>query len=473
MSDINRPVCNHDSCQNLVNYSIWSKTWNLYCSRSCASSMNSKNSIQKRKNTCLLKYGVEVPQQTDLVKNKVVLSNKEKYGAHPSSLDQTKLKIKITTHERWGVDNGSQSDEIKKKKIKTSIDRIGVEHHAQTHLPREIISLMHNVEWLVEQNKTKPLIQISRELGCSDSILYKILSDANIKYNTYSGYSSYQNELVNLITSINGISCIQNDRKFLDGKELDIIVPSKNLAIEMNGVYWHTEGKGKHKNYHLDKLLLCKSKGIRLIHIMDIEWVEKFDIVKSRIMLLFNNANRIYARNTNLRRLTLSEEREFFNKTHLQGYIPSSVCFGLFNDIECVAAMSFGKPRFNRNYEWELLRFSNKLYTTVVGGASKLMAQFLKEHKPETIISYSDRRWNTGDIYRILGFNFSHSSLPSYSYVDGKEMYNRMLFRKNLLERKLTIFDADLSEWENMKNNGYDRIWDCGNDVFTYSRNPL
>lgn len=69
-------------------------------------------------------------------------------------------------------------------------------------------------------------------------------------------------------------------------------------------------------------------------------------------------------------------------------------------------------------------------------------------------------------MYEQLGFKCDHISSPNYFYVKSGVRYNRTLFQKHLLKDKLPVFDNNKSELENMKTNGYIRIWDCGNAVF-------
>ena len=45
-----------------------------------------------------------------------------------------------------------------------------------------------------------------------------------------------------------------------------------------------------------------------------------------------------------------------------------------------------------------------------------------------------------------------------------------MKYQKHKLQNILENFDKDLTEWHNMKNHGYDRIWDCGNDVWFWKK---
>ena len=119
----------------------------------------------------------------------------------------------------------------------------------------------------------------------------------------------------------------------------------------------------------------------------------------------------------------------------------------------------------------EIIKIINLKNIVVIGGASKLFQHFLKTYTPKSIVSYNDRRYFSGDLYNILGFTFNGNTAPSYHYItpDYKNTINRLNFQKHLLSEKLPIFDSTLPEWENMKNNGYDRIWDCGNGKWIWT----
>jgi len=131
--------------------------------------------------------------------------------------------------------------------------------------------------------------------------------------------------------------------------------------------------------------------------------------------------------------------------------------------------MTFGKSRFNKAVEYELLRYANASNLTVMGGASKLFAHFRKTYTPNSVISYSDVSFNSGALYQILGFEWTHRSPPAYYYTKNYiNLESRVKFQKHKLKSMLDEFDANYSEWDNMKLNGYDRIWDCGNDVWLW-----
>ena len=87
--------------------------------------------------------------------------------------------------------------------------------------------------------------------------------------------------------------------------------------------------------------------------------------------------------------------------------------------------MTFGKPRYNKSIDWELLRYCSKIDTQVLGGAGKLLSAFEKAYHPKVLLSYADRRWSKGNLYEVLNFVKYNESPPSYSYVINKQRINR------------------------------------------------
>ena len=238
-------------------------------------------------------------------------------------------------------------------------------------------------------------------------------------------------------------------------------MPDFKLAIEYNGYYWHSK---KDKNYHLNKTELCNEKGIQLLHIFDFD---DLDIWKSIISNKLGLNTKIYARKCIIKELEYKEVKDFLNTNHLQGTCPSKINLGLFYNGELVEVMTFGKPRFNKKYDYELLRLCTKKYSNVIGGASKLLKYF-KEKYNGSIISYANRRFSNGNIYKQLGFKELKKTEPNYWYVNEDEILSRYQCQKHKLKNILEDFKPELSESENMTNNGYFRIYDCGNIVYEF-----
>lgn len=248
-------------------------------------------------------------------------------------------------------------------------------------------------------------------------------------------------------------------------KEVDILCESKKIAIEFNGLYWHSD-IFKNKNYHIDKKNKINKNGYRLISIFEDEWLNKKELCKSMLANAFKKSSeKIYARKCIIKNVSFVDCKKFLTENHIQGNCVSKYRYGLYYKDQLVAVMTFGKNRIclnnkNKKDEYELLRFCSLRFTNVLGGASKLLKYFILKNNPKKIISYCDSRWGIGGVYSVLGFSKVKETSPNYFYVKGNKRYNRFCFRKNILIKNGE--DKNKTEKEIMKNNGYNRIYDCG-----------
>lgn len=287
--------------------------------------------------------------------------------------------------------------------------------------------------------------------------------------------SGLENKLYNDLCLIDpNLNIKRNYRGILPGKlELDFYFPSFNFAIEIHGLFYHGELHGKNSQYHLNKLKWCNEKGIELIQIFEDEFVNHYDVVLEKILrkLYLSKSIKIGARNCKVEKISNEISKEFLNKYHLQGNAAASIRYGLFYNNELISVMTFSKPNaskgnvFKDKNVYELSRYAGHNKYNCAGGVSKLLSVFLKEYSPHKIISYADLRWvsKNKNIYSILGFTLIHQSKPNYWYfiTNSLKRYHRFNFTK----AKTILLGglSNLTEWENMKNLGYDRIWDCGN----------
>ena len=267
-----------------------------------------------------------------------------------------------------------------------------------------------------------------------------------------------EREISNYIRSICDYEIIENDRNIIKPKELDIFIPSKKVAIEFDGLRYHSEQFNDDKNYHLNKTLACENQGIRLIHIYEDEWNDKREICKSIIASSLGIYERkIFARKCDFRKISTKDYRDFVNENHIQGYSNAKYKFGLFYNNELVQCIGISKSRFCKN-EMELIRMCTKLNTQVIGGFSKLMM-----NQPyEEIISYVDRRLFNGKGYESSSWKIIKYNSPSYYYFNHGKRENRLEYQKHKLKDKLSVYDETLSEHDNMMNNKIYRIYDCG-----------
>ena len=210
----------------------------------------------------------------------------------------------------------------------------------------------------------------------------------------------------------------------------------------------------------------CQQAGYSLVTIFEDEWLHKPEIVKSRLLYKLGLCkDKVYARKTECRPIKPALARQFCNENHIQGYHNASVNYGLFNNDNLVAVMTFRNGDISKKQSnWELSRFCSLNDTSVVGAASKLFKTFVKEFNPEYIVTFSDLRWNSGDVYQSLGFEFLSMSSINYWYVDGTKRKHRYAFRKHSDE------DQSKTEFELRDSQGWNRIWDCGNAKYIWKR---
>jgi hypothetical protein len=249
-----------------------------------------------------------------------------------------------------------------------------------------------------------------------------------------------------------------NVRSVIYPYELDVYIPSKKVAFEYCGLYWHSNSVERiTPNYHLNKLDMCNKLGIRLITIFEDEWIFRKDIIFNTISYVLNNisGNKVYAKACNIRQVT-TDKKPFFEKYHLMGDGKSSLNIGLFADGVMVACAGF-KQLGNRRLE--LNRYATS--TLVVGGLGKILKYIKKQELYTQIVTFADRRWSNGTLYEKTGFVCDKTIKPDYRYVVGNRRIHKFNFRHKHLPSILgTKYNPTLSESENCKN--IPRIWDCG-----------
>lgn len=482
--------------------------------------VQNKEVREKITKTFLEKYGVENISQLEETKEKVKKTNLERFGVRNYS--QTKdfnERVKKTSLEKYGTKHPTQSKEIQDKKVRTNLEKYGVEAYAQTdefkkrfketclekydveHFMRteEFSSKVSNSSkkkfeknglriFLKENNLTLLEKYNGQRKKVGNSLIYKKYKvqcktcgkrfRTAVRQTGFSGCPVCYPKVVSLpeeelfdfmVPFVKEIS--RNDRTIIPPFELDIVIPEKKLAIEFNGIYWHSVQSGKDRSYHLGKTIKAEEVGYSLVHIFEDEWINKKEIVKSIILSKLGiYSKKIYARKCIIKDVSFDEAKKFFEENHLQGYAPSSVRIGLYHEGVLVSCLAFSKSRYNKKYDWEISRFANVLNTTVMGGFSKLFKHFLNTYNG-SIITYSDRRLFSGNLYRFNGFKEMPPSPPSYFYFkNSSERFSRVKFQKHKLKNLLEEFDENLTEKENMENNGYKWIYDCGNWCFVYER---
>jgi len=429
---------------------------------------------EKRKLTMIQNHGVEYAAQSNSVQEKM---SKTMQARSTEEKESIVAKTKATMMDKFGVSHHMKLDEQKQKVKDTNIERYGVEFPLQNYN----IKYSHMEEnggknheqlavLLNKDNFCKFIDGKTRDTVCEHlDIQPRSLWLFSKKYQAQHLFSSpirskFEIGVYDFFDS-NGYTPLSNVRNIIAPKEIDIYIPSLNLAVECSGLYWHSEiSAEKPRNYHYNKYKECKDAGIRLITIFDDEWINNRSVVEARFIHFMNkDAETIGARNCLVSEISPEISKEFIDANHLQGNTNALINLGLYHNNRLVSVMTIGKSRYNSDYQYELIRFCSS--ANVQGAASKLFTYFIKKYNPSSVISYSDNRWGWGQLYKNIGFNFSHETI-GYQYTDYKQRFSRHKFQKHKLVEE--GYDKLLSEWEIMQSRGYDRIWDCGQSTWVW-----
>jgi len=486
------PKCKHCSVKTVLfkNINVGFKT---YCSSACG--YNDPDLKDARKNTMLKKYGVVHALQVKEIAQKISEQNKvlfskdgagrknyestmqKKYGVtNPMEIKDFREKISIS-HSMRSV--GDVAETVAKTQ-QTKLRKYGDSTYNNTVKSKETLKIKYGVmhpnqlkcspSWLAIKNKKQFLeetlpylhpLKLARDYNLAFSTVYNLVNKFQLKDLVRKTFNA-EYEIEQFVTSLQ-LKIKTNDKAILEGKEIDILIPEKNIGIEHNGIYWHSELQGKDEKYHLNKTILAEKKGIQLIHIFENEWLEKQEIVKSIISSSCDIFSKeIIVENCVIAEISTAEKNYFLEENHLQGIDSSTIHLGLLFQSELVGVMTFGNSRFDTKHQFEMYRFCIKSGVQIIGAASELLLYFKKVYTPHSIIAYVNRRFSNEKFYEKIGFTKLEETAPSCLYF-GKQingLIDMEQFQKYCLENNTT------TEWENVKNNGYNRIWDCGNYVF-------
>ena len=382
-----------------------------------------------------------------------------KKAALKRDIDVSNKKRSITMKNKYGVEFNSQRDDVKK---------IISDKMTKKYLSDEVLQKLKSIDWLTNEYETKArsAVDIAKELNIYYGTVIEYLKKYNFTIRPNSNYSLEEKEIVEFLKSLNLI-IVENDRSLIDF-ELDIYIPSKKIAIEYNGLYWHSSPIVNTKiiNKHLIKTIKCEQLGIQLIQIFSDEWKYKKDIIKSMLLSKLGLiTNKIYARSCEFKLVDIINSKKFLNENHIQGYVYGDN-YGLYHNNELVFLLTLGISRFEKN-KIELLRLCTKKYTLVVGGISKI----LNKIDFNEIITYADRRYSTihsyGNMFKYIGY-----TKPNYYWVDkhNEVRISRYKTMKHKLYKLLKNYDENKTENENMFFNNYRILFDSGNLKFLITK---
>jgi hypothetical protein len=346
--------------------------------------------------------------------------------------------------EILGVKFGEVCSAFNYHKIDRKFEQISEEAKAKLLDPEYVKSILD-----------VPVQKTMKELGVSASSVINYIRFHGFTYvNKERSYE--QTQVFEYVKSLGFDDAINNDRTLatsIHPKELDINIPSKKIAIEFNGVYWHREQEEK----HYEKYKICRDKGIRLIQIFEDDWIHNQDLIKRKIahVLGVDSSKKIYARQCEVKTLTNKDVRLFLELNHIQGHKNCKEVYGLIFEDEIVAVITFNGDK--------LERFATSC--NVVGGFSKL----LKHSGKSYIETFADLCWSDeqNNVYTKNGFELKSISKPNYYWVMKSKRESRIAYQKHKLT-KFKSYSKDKTEMEIMYEEGAYRIFDAGNAKLVY-----
>ena len=511
------------TCGNLIEFTCSPKDRPSYCSENCR--------IEGRRQSCLVTYGVENVSKIDEVRKKISERNSsddvsakrkatciarygvdnvaksEKFKEKASAVMRSEeylRKRETTCIERYGTSSPMQNEYIKNKRRKTNEEKYGSARHFNSleYYEKRIIdpSKVHQYlefkkdpsSYIKTHYTCNPTIdQLKRDLGVTDTPIYKILSEYGCSDLLEKSYSSMEDSVYEFLCKlVDSSEIIRNDRTAIKPLEIDLYIPKYHLGIECNpaathnsSIPYYNDGFPLERNYHKNKSALAVKNDIFLFHIFGYQWTNKRPIIESMLRNLLNaNDCKLGARNTHVEGISYLDCKKFLDENHLQGNTASKIRLALRHNItqETLSVMTFNhvrptlgkKTKYNEN-TWELSRFCSKLNTSIIGGASKLFQYFINNYNPDVVVSFSDISHTRGNLYKNLGFIEDHETSPSYVWCDiyDKIYYTRVSCQKRFLRKLLNDDSIDIenqTEREIMESHKFVRIYDCGVICWVY-----
>lgn len=404
---------------------------------------------EKRKQTNLKKFGVDNPFKSEEIKQKIYQTNFEKYGFEYSSQNpELREKQRSELEAQWK----ENLHELVKKRTETCLKKYGVSN------PRKLPEIEAKI-------RATNLERYGSEFPNTER-LHSILSQRKAMLKRVSKVNlDFKNRL-------NAVGWDAQEEFNIENKWYDLWTEGSPILVEVDPTYTHyTDGKQMSDSidsvpptYQLEKSELADKYGFHCVHVFD--WDDKYQIVQ----LLRNDRKLIYARKCKVFEIGPDTARDFESIYHLQGPVKGQVvCLGLSYEDKLVEVMTFGRPRYNKNYQWELLRLCTQFDYTVVGGASKLFKYFLRTYNPDSIISYCDRAKFSGDVYRKIGMTLHHTTDPARIWSKGTKKITDNLLRQRGYDQLFgTHYGKGTSNVELMIENNWHSVYDCGQFVFEW-----
>lgn len=370
------------------------------------------DSIKKAKQTKLEKYNDE----NYVNKEKAKQTNLNKYGVEDAFKSKEVIKKRAKTFkERY-----SNSLEIHNKRVETCLERYNVPYACMREECRDASKAISKINLHFE------------ELLDKNNIIH--LKEFRIKNLSY-------------------------DFKL-----------NNNIVIEIDptsyhNINWNPKREPMKLDYHLNKSLLAEENGYFCIHIFDWDDWDKI------INLIKDDKEIIYARKCEIKEVSKEDCAEFLNKYHLQGNCKGQdIRLGLYFNNELLEIMTFGKPRYNKNCQYELLRLCSN--AKIIGGSEKLFKYFVNNYNPSSIVSYCDKSKFKGDVYQRLGFELKDKGSPRchwFNIATGEHITDNLLRQRGFDQLFNANYGKGTSNEKLMLQHGFVQVYDCGQATYIWN----
>lgn len=419
--------------------------------------------LSKRQDTVQEKYGVSNVSQSNAVKERMRQTFVENYGVdNPNKDCNVRAKTKATCIEKYGVDNPAKHKDVQKKTRATNIRKHGNASHTQNHFTddlRNILSCKVNLENALVNASGNYLAQLH---GVCEGVIYRKMHEFDLLH--YKNTTSGPEQKVKLVLDEQGIEYIQNDRTMLAPYELDFYIPEHNLAIEINGIYWHSTASpaNRDKNYHFDKWKKCRALGITLISYTDADVINNIEMIINKVSYLTNKSTRIVgARKCTIGPVSSADEFALLEEHHIQGKLNArSGVLGAYHDNNLVAVINWA----TRKKYLEITRYCCDNQASYPGLFSRMTKAMQKKTEyTGDIVSFSNNDHSNGNVYKQAGFAEDKILGPAYWYTrDFVTLENRQKYMKSKIAARFGIDMTDKTEWQAMQELGFHRYYDSG-----------
>lgn len=307
----------------------------------------------------------------------------------PFALSSNQNKAKITMIERYGVDNAYKMDKCKNKaKI---IQRMQSVNYQKL--------LGWGIEWVDILNSNEIIVHNCCEIHKNVKMTYSFFNNRTSglhKRNCvlcpicnkegHTNLTGMELHIKKYLEEL-GVKYILHDRKTIKPKEIDIYLPDYNIGIECNGIYWHSKEYNDSKpgrkiknftNVHLDKRLICESKGIKLIYFWEDRFITNLEAIKGHLgrliqpMLIDLNTNFEIVNITkstaldfnNVNNIFEFKEEKYYVGLYVKNNLYATYSFDILNNEIIIANITY-KNGYKINNEILVFRQLAKLYDNI------------------------------------------------------------------------------------------------------------